>query len=232
MRPTSPHRKPAFSTFAVLGGAACLFASTLPLAAQSFSFHAPHDPVSLAFVPGSVISGTIQQWNGPTAYVPFGASTPGVVNDFSIVMTADPGYALTGFGISIEDMFYTTVYSGGYYTLDYTVGAVASSLPSPGAEWNLNIYFPYSGSGGAHDFIAIGDTFHFPPAQSVVISGNLDVHINGSLGGYYTFGVEYAAGTPVPEPAHYAAVAGLALIAFGAWRRLLDRSSSRISTHP
>ena len=203
----------------MVASAAGFVASALPLAAQLTTFHAPFDPVTLTFVPGSVVSGTVQQWNGTSAYVPFGASTPGVNNNFSIVMAADPGFVLTGFGVSIEDMFYSTTYSGGYYTLDYTVGAVASSLPSSAAEWNLNINFPFSGSGGAYDFIRIGDTFHFPPAQSVVISGNLDVHISGSLGGYYTFGVEYASGTPVPEPQTYAVITGLGLLVLAAWRR-------------
>jgi len=185
--------------------------------AQGFTFHSYNGPVSLTFLPFGSSSGSISLWDGGAAWVPFGASTSGKVEDFSIVMTADPGFVLTGFGPSIEDLSYQTNPFGGYFQLDLDVVASPSSQPLASA-WNVSVSRP-AYSGGTYDGISMGAPATFPPVQSVTIGVHNSVEIAGWLGGYYVFDAHYEFGTPVPEPQTYAWAAGLSLIGYAIWRR-------------
>ena len=85
------------------------------------------------------------------------------------------------------------------------LGAFATGIIHPyGLTFDAtgNLYVTSSASGTIEKFSPTG--------------ADLGVFASSGLGGLADI---IAVPTPVPEPAEYAAVAGLALVAFGAWRR-------------
>ncbi len=72
-----------------------------------------------------------------------------------------------------------------------------------------------------HDPGGIGNQWANYGFDFVAASASTEISILGTGGKYYIGldNVSVTAVSPVPEPGHYAAIAGLALVAFGGWRR-------------
>jgi hypothetical protein len=91
-----------------------------------------------------------------------------------------------------------------------------------------DIYLPTSINIGGNTFSPTGNEISDNTRGDLSLAGtwtgsSLTINLTRNLGdpaGYWIFTDEFSfQGAAVPEPAEYAAVAGLALVAFGAWRR-------------